>query len=276
MTPIVIVGGWLGSGKTTYINSLLRRADGERLAVIVNDVGELNIDVDLIASHEGSTVELTNGCVCCTIGGSLAVTLKELVDGPQPPDRIIIEASGIADPLAVSKYGDRRRLRLEAVVVMVDVHTIERRLSDPRVAGQFQKQLAAADVLIPTKLDLGDVPGWRSLLEANSVGAVGEFRAETATWFPNGQVDVGAVVGVLRAAGLWRAKGFVSTTDGRWLIQAVGDVVSADPLTPAEVATSEYRKRYREVATSEMGDGIVLIDADAAAIAATKKALSTP
>ncbi len=96
---MVVIGGWLGAGKTTLLNRLLRAADaGERIAVLVNDVGEVNLDVDLVASRDGDTVELTNGCVCCTIGDSLSATLRDLVLGDRPPDRVVVEASGIAEP----------------------------------------------------------------------------------------------------------------------------------------------------------------------------------
>ena len=77
--PMVVLGGWLGSGKTTLLNRLLRASGGERFAVVVNDVGAVNLDAELVAARDGPTVELTNGCVCCSIGDSLALTLRDLV-----------------------------------------------------------------------------------------------------------------------------------------------------------------------------------------------------
>jgi len=118
--PMVVLGGWLGSGKTTLLNRLLRASGGERFAVVVNDVGAVNLDAELVAARDGATVELTNGCVCCSIGDSLALTLRDLVLSDRPPDRLVIEASGVAEPDRVAAYGDRRRIRLDGVVVAVD------------------------------------------------------------------------------------------------------------------------------------------------------------
>ncbi|HBM56866.1 MAG TPA: cobalamin biosynthesis protein P47K, partial [Acidimicrobiaceae bacterium] len=103
---MVVLGGWLGAGKTTLLNRLLRAAsDGERIAVVVNDVGEVCLDAELVAARDGDTVELTNGCVCCSIGDSLGVTLRDLVLSDRPPDRLVIEASGVAEPDRVAAYG---------------------------------------------------------------------------------------------------------------------------------------------------------------------------
>ena len=77
---VTVLTGFLGAGKTTLLNRLLRAADdGERIAVVVNDVGEVGLDAELVAARDGDTVELTNGCVCCSIGDSLGVTLRDLV-----------------------------------------------------------------------------------------------------------------------------------------------------------------------------------------------------
>jgi len=92
--PMVVLGGWLGAGKTTLVNRLLRAAHDERIAVVVNDIGEVNLDAELVAARDGDTVELTNGCVCCSMGESLALTLRDLVLAERPPDRLVVEASG--------------------------------------------------------------------------------------------------------------------------------------------------------------------------------------
>ena len=137
---MVVLGGWLGAGKTTMINRLLRVAGDERIAVVVNDIGEVNLDAELIAARDGDTVELTNGCVCCSIGDSLAMTLRDLVLRDQITDdsaakrrldRLVVEASGVAEPDRVAAYGDRRRIRPDGIVVAVDATDVVARAADP-------------------------------------------------------------------------------------------------------------------------------------------------
>lgn len=152
---MLVLGGWLGSGKTTLVNRLLAEAPGgERIVVFVNDIGEIDVDAGLIAARSGDTVELTNGCACCAIGDSLGAALRDQVLGPHPPDRIVIEASGVAEPDRVAAYGDRRRVRLDGIVVCVDATDVVRR-SGNRLTGRLvRRQVAAADLLVLTKGDL--------------------------------------------------------------------------------------------------------------------------
>jgi Ni2+-binding GTPase involved in maturation of urease and hydrogenase len=152
--PMVVLGGWLGSGKTTLLNRLLRASGGERIAVVVNDIGVVNLDAELVAAREGDTVELTNGCVCCSIGDSLALTLRDLVLSDRPPDRLVIEASGVAEPDRVAAYGDRRRIRLDGVVVAVDATDVVARASDATYGPLVRRQAEAAELLVLTKTDV--------------------------------------------------------------------------------------------------------------------------
>ena len=99
--PMSVVGGFLGAGKTTLLNRVLAGRHGVRYAVLVNDFGELNVDGDLVAEHGGDTVTFANGCVCCTMGDDLVGTIDRLLDGERPPEQILVEASGVADPSAV-------------------------------------------------------------------------------------------------------------------------------------------------------------------------------
>ena len=96
--PVTVIGGYLGAGKTTLLNALLRNESGTRFAVLVNDFGSINVDAEAIASTGADTIELTNGCTCCTIGGDLVLALKAVLARPEPPDAIVIEASGVARP----------------------------------------------------------------------------------------------------------------------------------------------------------------------------------
>ena len=100
--PVTVVGGYLGAGKTTLLNRLLADTQGRRLAVLVNDFGAVNIDAGLIANRDGETISLVNGCVCCSIGDNLGMTLYDLAERPDGPEHIVIEASGVADPARIA------------------------------------------------------------------------------------------------------------------------------------------------------------------------------
>src|SRR5690242_11482843 len=98
--PITILTGFLGAGKTTLLNHILRDSHHLRVAVVVNDFGAINIDAQLVVGVEGDTIRLTNGCICCTIRHDLLVTVLQLLQRQEPPQYILIEASGVSDPVA--------------------------------------------------------------------------------------------------------------------------------------------------------------------------------
>ena len=152
--PVTVIGGYLGSGKTTLLNQLLRQAAGQRIALLVNDFGEIGIDGDLIAGVDGDTVTLTNGCVCCSIGSDLMAALWSVRDRDVPPDRVVIEASGIADPAPIAHHALTPGFDLDGVVVLLDAETVRRRERHPVVGRTIRRQLASADVLVINKIDL--------------------------------------------------------------------------------------------------------------------------
>ena len=153
--PVTVIGGYLGSGKTTFINACL--SDGLRdAAIIVNDFGSINIDAALISAHHGDTLELTNGCVCCSVGQSLADTLLKILDRPQRPTQILIEASGVADPSSVAAYCHLRGLHLGGVLVLVDSLNAEATSRNELLAHTFARQVRAAHIIALTKSDLVD------------------------------------------------------------------------------------------------------------------------
>src|SRR5271156_2996345 len=100
--PVTVIGGFLGAGKTTFLNRLLAEGTA-RYAVLVNDFGEINVDAALIERHDGTTMALTNGCVCCSIGSGFLETLGSLLDGVERFDRIVIEARGVGDPWRIAE-----------------------------------------------------------------------------------------------------------------------------------------------------------------------------
>lgn len=154
--PVTVIGGFLGAGKTTLVNHILASGAAGRAAIIVNDVGEISVDAALIERHEGDTIALTNGCICCSLSAEFALALPELAEADPPFDRVIIEASGVSDPGAIAQYGTLPGFRLDGVVVLADAETIRAHASDPRLGTQVLRQVERADLVLLTKADLVD------------------------------------------------------------------------------------------------------------------------
>ena len=152
--PMSVIGGFLGAGKTTLLNRVLGGRHGVRYAVLVNDFGELNVDGDLVAEHGGDTVTFANGCVCCTMGDDLVGAIDRLLDGDRPPEQILVEASGVADPSAIADVATLHPgLSRDLVVVLADAETVRARHADERLQDTVDRQLAAADLLVLNKCD---------------------------------------------------------------------------------------------------------------------------
>lgn len=176
LVPVTVIAGYLGAGKTTMINELLADNHGRRLAVLVNDFGAVNIDAALIADHDGQTISLKNGCVCCSIADQLGDALDRVLALEPAPDQIVIEASGVADPANVAAYGQGwPGCRLDAVVVLADAETVQARSRDQFVGELVVRQLRRADIVMATKCDLVTEAG---------LAAVVDWIAETAPGAP--------------------------------------------------------------------------------------------
>jgi G3E family GTPase len=196
--PTTIIGGFLGAGKTTLVNHLIRSASGLRLMVLVNDFGELPIDQDLIVGQEGDTLALANGCACCGTGGHLLMALSSVLDRPTRPDHLIIEASGVSDP---NRLADIARaepdMLLNGIVVLADSHRLAAQLADLRIGRQVRAQIASADILILNKAEGEiDLELDESLREAAPHAAM--VRAVRATVAPD------LVLGPLAPRALWQ------------------------------------------------------------------------
>jgi G3E family GTPase len=153
--PLTVIGGFLGAGKTTLLKHLLENADGRRLAVLINDFGALNIDAALIKSTGADSVELSNGCVCCSLGDDLVKQLVILERSADQFDHVVIEASGVGDPWKIAQIGMvAGAYRLDSVIVVVDTETIEAHLTDELISDTVIRQLARADIVLANKSDL--------------------------------------------------------------------------------------------------------------------------
>lgn len=153
--PLIVLGGFLGAGKTTLLNHMLTEAHGRRIAVLVNDFGPINVDEKLIAEHDGETLSLTNGCICCSIGSGLDAALIQVLERDPAPELIVIEASGVSDPGRIAQVGlSDPMLQLEAVVVMVDVDQVLEQLDDPLLSDTLCRQIDSAGLLVLNKTDL--------------------------------------------------------------------------------------------------------------------------
>lgn len=171
--PVTIVTGFLGSGKTTLLSSLLSRAGGERIAVIINEFGEVSLDEAFVGAAGGKIVTLAGGCLCCAIAGDVVSTLANLYEarGVQGFDRAVIETSGLADPGPIAAdLLDAPELaslfRLDGIVCVADALQGLRELERQRVCA---KQIAIADRLVLTKTDIASphaVPRLRDRLAA--------------------------------------------------------------------------------------------------------------
>jgi G3E family GTPase len=155
--PVTLVTGFLGSGKTTLVNHILSNRAGVRAAVLVNELGEVGIDNDLIITAEEGMIELTNGCICCSTNNDLIDSIVRVLGGAKPVDHIIVETTGVADPLPVANTFQRREfrdvLRLDAIVALADAEQFSLDLFDGIAA---RNQLRYADAILLNKCDRVD------------------------------------------------------------------------------------------------------------------------
>ncbi|MFP6806479.1 MAG: GTP-binding protein [Pseudomonadales bacterium] len=155
--PVTVIAGYLGSGKTTYLNRRLKEANGLRYGVLVNDFGELNIDAALIESESTRSISLVNGCVCCSISGDVEGALDELRLQADILDWILLEASGVADPSSVcNRVLNWPGFRLSETITLVDASRIRRLVNDKFVGLHIQAQLSNPESLLLSKTDLLD------------------------------------------------------------------------------------------------------------------------
>jgi G3E family GTPase len=268
--PLTVVGGYLGAGKTTLVNSLLREPGGRRLGVIVNDFGSLAIDADLLAElGDDDVISLANGCVCCTVGAGLHDALADLA--ARDVDHVVIEVSGVADPATAAAWGTVPPFAPAGVIVLADATSVIERARDRYVGAEVTRQLGGADLVLVTKPDacdesrIAEVERWlgtvsrdapmtrvvdgripadvvlgvrtgpsghvRGALEVGHDGLYDSWSWVSDTAMPRRALD--EFVGAL-PAGLLRVKGRVHLDDGTWIqVQTVGRRVDLSVAAPA-------------------------------------------
>jgi len=157
--PVTILTGFLGAGKTTLLNNILHSDHGLRIAVLVNDFGSINIDSQLVVDvDQDDTIELSNGCICCTIRGDLVQAMLNILERDEPPEYIIIEASGVSDPLEISITFRLPELQsaifVDSILTVVDAEQVLSLSKENEVLAVLQ--VGAADIVILNKVDLVD------------------------------------------------------------------------------------------------------------------------
>jgi G3E family GTPase len=267
--PVTLIGGYLGAGKTTLVNSLLRNAGGRRLAVLVNEFGALPVDADLIVAREDNLISISGGCICCSFGSDLVAALIDIRTRGQPIDHLLIEASGVALPGSiVQSIALLPGLAIDGVIVLADAETVEQRADDRYMSDTVRGQLAGADIVVLNKVDLvssqraaaisrwlaeiapgaGVVPAEKAEIPAEIIlGGRPEPRLmaprlqpprhrtvdyETVSLELDGPVDAEKLGRVLAdpRLGLLRAKGFLRGSDGAFVtLHVVGRRSQVEP-----------------------------------------------
>ncbi|MCT0226552.1 GTP-binding protein [Synechococcus sp. CS-1328] len=153
--PVTILTGFLGAGKTTLLNHILSNQQGVKTAVLVNEFGEIGIDNDLVVATGEDMVELSNGCICCSINGELLDAVYRILDRPDPVDYLVVETTGLADPLPVAMtfLGSdlREQTRLDSIITLVDAENF----GEEVLAGEVGRaQIVYSDMLLLNKCDL--------------------------------------------------------------------------------------------------------------------------
>ena len=224
--PATVITGFLGAGKTSTIRHLLANAGGKRLALIINEFGDLGVDGELVKGcgiegcADDDVLELANGCICCTVADDFVPTMEQLLNRPEPPDHIVIETSGLALPKPLVKAFNwpeiRTRVTVDGVITLIDAPAVAAGLfaADPeaiqaeREADEaldhespleelFEEQLGCADMVVVNKTDLLD-PGAMDQVSAVVNGHLRPgVRMVRAV---NGEIDPQVLLGLSAAA----------------------------------------------------------------------------
>ncbi len=225
-TPVTVITGFLGSGKTTLIRHLMRNPGGKRLAILVNEFGTLGVDGEILKSCADENcpveniVELANGCICCTVADDFIPTIEALMAMPQRPDHILIETSGLALPKPLLKAFDwpaiRSRITVDGVITLADAEAVAagrfapdldaiaaQRAADDSIDHEtplsevFEDQVSCADIVLLSKADLAGDAG---LATARAIISAESPRAVPMLAMTDGIIDPRVILGLNSAA----------------------------------------------------------------------------
>lgn len=224
--PVTIITGFLGAGKTTLIRHVMQNADGRRLAIVVNEFGDVGVDGDILKNcaipdcPADNIVELANGCICCTVADDFIPTIEALMARTPRPDHILIETSGLALPKPLLKAFDwpaiRSRITVDGVVALADAEAVaDRRFAadvaavdaqraaddsldhDTPLSEVFEDQIACADIILLTKPDLA---GAKGVATAKAMIAAEAPRPLPVVEVAEGTIDPRIILGLGAAA----------------------------------------------------------------------------
>lgn len=190
--PVTVLTGYLGAGKTTLLNNILTEKHGKKIAVIVNEFGEIGIDNQLVLDADEEILEMNNGCICCTVRGDLIRIISKLLERDRF-DQIVIETTGLADPAPViqSFFVDEilyKHTELDAIVTVVDAKYIQ----DHWDSSEAEEQIAFADIILLNKTDL--------ITTEELVNLINKLRGRNAIAkiYPtqNCQIDISLILGM--------------------------------------------------------------------------------
>ncbi|MGR3742845.1 MAG: cobalamin biosynthesis protein CobW [Pseudooceanicola nanhaiensis] len=224
--PVTVITGFLGSGKTTLIRHLMQNAGGRKLAVIVNEFGDVGVDGEILKGcaipdcPEENILELANGCICCTVADDFIPTIEALMKLDPRPDHILIETSGLALPKPLLKAFDwpdiRSRITVDGVIALADAEAVAagrfapdvdrveaQRLADEGLDHEtplsevFEDQISCADIVLLTKPDLAGAEG---LAKAREIIAAEAPRSLPVVEVSEGAIDLRVILGLEAAA----------------------------------------------------------------------------
>ena len=272
--PVTLLGGYLGAGKTTLINEMLARTDVP-IAVMVNDVGDINVDAALIRRQDGDTMDLTGGCVCCSLKNGFLEAFDQLRQRETPPEHVVVELSGIANPASAAGFASTPGFMLDSIVTLVDLDQFLTWEDESSVvADAVRAQVRSADLVVFTKADLVDAeqtmrvqarvdelaPGARTVMgdSVHSIAGLVNLGARRPialigsgdSLFDQHQTSVIPIPGTITRSELdatldalpnttVRAKGIVQVETGEvLLVQVVGNRTKVEPLPMAETTAT--------------------------------------